>query len=96
MPDDKIVFDEQYNAVSFVGRDAVSVYANANLAMHLKLFARTGIRPTRGVGPKQMLAMAGKVTGKTYKRKDCLAAADDLLKWVAEMKAALPHETEKR
>jgi hypothetical protein len=87
-----ITFDKSGNAIGFQGPDAVAMYANASLAMHLRLFAETGIRPTRGVGPKQMLAMAGKVTGKTYKRSECLVAAADLSKWVQEMKAALPHQ----
>lgn len=74
----------------FAGPDAVNLVRAVYLASHLKLFAKTGIRPTRHVGPTDMLRMATGYTGKKYKRGAYLAAAEDVRVWVETMKAALP------
>jgi hypothetical protein len=56
----------------------------------LKLYAKTGMIPTRGVGITKMLAFASDITGKKYTRKQVLQAAEDVKVWADEMKAALP------
>jgi hypothetical protein len=75
---------------SFVGNDAVNYVRAELLASSLRLYASCGIRPTRTVGPTQMLQMATGYTGKKYKRSEYIKAADDVKKWADEMKAALP------
>ena len=34
----------------------------------ISLYLKTGMKPTRGVGPTQMVAIASEFTGKAYKR----------------------------
>lgn len=45
------------------------------IASALELYARTGIRAGRAYTPSKMLAMASKLTGKTFKRGEYLPAA---------------------
>lgn len=76
---------------SFVGRDAVEYVRAEVLASSLRLYAKTGIIPTRGVSGARMLKLATGITGKNYhKRGEYVKAADDVKKWADEMKAALP------
>ena len=88
-----IVLNDKGECSAFVGRDAVSYVRAIYLWSSLKLYASTGIRPTRGVGPQAMLRMATGYTGKRYKRTELMQAADDVKRWADEMKAALPVET---
>ena len=76
--------------VTFAGPDAVNFYRAVTLVSCLRMFARSGIKPTRGIGGPQMLALATQYTGKKYKRGQWLAAADDVKVWADTMKAALP------
>lgn len=94
MTDSHIIYNKNGHAVSFVGPDAVELYRVATLASSLKLYAKTGIIPTRGVTCKRMLEMASRYTGKSYKRGAALDAAADLDVWVKAMKAALPSSQE--
>jgi len=75
----------------FAGPDAVSLFRAITLRAALRLYARTGIKTTRGAGPKVMLTIAKEYTGKTYKGTakfdDAIA---DLDTWIATMKAAMP------
>lgn len=75
---------------TFVGADAVAYVRAQTLASALQLYAKHKIVPTRTVTPTKMLTMATGYTGKTYKRGQYQQAADDVAKWAAEMKAALP------
>jgi hypothetical protein len=77
-------------STSFVGPDATHYFAALTLYHAIRLYAKHGIRPTRMVGPKQMLAMASRYTGKTYKRSELAKAADDVETWARTMRAALP------
>ena len=72
------------------GPDAMRFYQAVQLKSFLKLYAKTGIRPTRGVGPAQMLGLASNITGHKYKRGAFLEAAEDLSTWIETMRAALP------
>lgn len=86
---DQITFHES-GAVSITGRDAMTYYQAVQLHASMSLFVRTGLRPTRGVGGRAMLAMAGAITGKPYKARQYAAALTDLRVWISTMRAALP------
>lgn len=85
-----VVYNKKGEATTFVGKDAVHLFRAAQVASSLRLFAQTGIRPTRRIGPTDLMRIAKEYTGKEYKRADYITAANDLDKWVKEMKAALP------
>lgn len=75
---------------TFAGPDAVNLVRAVYLASHLKLYAKTGIVPTRGVTGPMMLTMATEYSGKKYKRGQYLQAAEDVKVWCDAMKSALP------
>ena len=85
----EITYDANGDAVGFHGHEAVDVYRAFMLASHLKLYAKSGIIPTRGVGITKMLALAGHFTGKAYKRGEALKASEDCLAWAQTMKLAI-------
>ena len=91
-----LIYRKDGNLSCAYGRDAVNMVGAAGIAAFLRLYAKSGIRPTRGVGPKELLRRASLVTGKRYplNRAGYLKAADDVSRWVQEMKAALPQETQ--
>lgn len=79
------------NAVGFVGPDATNLFRAVMLRASIKLFADTGMRPTRGVGMRQMLDMATGYSGKPYNGRAGLALAmADLDIWINNMRSALP------
>lgn len=80
----------KHGTTSFVGKDAVSFYAAAVLASALKLYGEHHIKANRAYTPKNMLAAATRITGKTYKRGAYLQASEDVRQWAQTMKAALP------
>jgi hypothetical protein len=61
----------------FVGKQVYD-YEIVALKSAIKLNLATGMIPTRGVGPKKMLARAAQLTGKTYKLSQRQQAIDDL------------------
>lgn len=75
---------------SWVGPDAIKLMKAITLRGELKLFRETGIRPTRGVGPTQMLLLAGEFSGKADKRGQLQQAEADVHKWIETMRAAIP------
>ena len=79
---------------TYSGPDAVALYRARVLASSLRLYASTGIRPTRAVGPARMLQLASDITHKKYKRGEYLRAADDVAHWAKTMLASLPIERE--
>lgn len=81
---------------SLVGKDAVALMRAATLASGLRLYARTGMKLTRGASPLKMLAMAKGITGKGYKRGEYLEAAQDLQTWIDTMRCAIPHLVEQQ
>jgi hypothetical protein len=93
MNEDRIVAESD-GGISFVGYDAVSLYRVMQLRMALGLYAKCGMIPTRGVGPKRMLGIASEYTGKRYAatRAHATLAVDDLTVWIETMKSALPVE----
>lgn len=76
--------------VTFAGKDAMWLYRAMVLRNGIRLYVKTGIKPTRGVGPTQMLAMAKEYTGETYKRGELPRAERDLSVWIDTMKSAMP------
>jgi len=80
---------------AYVGPDATEYVRAATLASMLKLFAKTGIVPTRRVSGSMLLKMATRYTGKTYKRGQHETAAADVKVWADTMKCALPIVGEK-
>ena len=76
---------------AFVGPDGVALYRAIVLHGAIRMYARTGMRANRAYTPTAMLKAVSAITGKTYAGKDkYLNAADDLQKWIAAMKAAIP------
>jgi hypothetical protein len=57
------------------------VYQALAVASALRTYAKTGLKVNTSYTPKNMLATAAAITGKTYKRGDLLKAADDLKAW---------------
>jgi len=77
--------------VTLSGPDAMALMKAATLRGAIRMHKACGMIPTRGVGPKQMKALATEITRKPYKGKEWHAAAiADLDTWIATMKAALP------
>lgn len=87
-----ITYNQNGDAVSFNGPDAVQCYRVAVLMQSLSLLSK-GIRPTRGLTMKKALLIAKEYTGQDYKRSEWQRAKDDLKVWLETMKSALPTET---
>lgn len=79
-------------AVSYVGTDATSLYRVNMIKVSIKLWIKTGMMPTRGIGIKKMLSMAEQYTGRKYKTSEAAYAVEDLHNWVTTMISALPIE----
>jgi hypothetical protein len=90
MSNESYITVQDGRCTGFAGPDAVDYVRATVLASALKLYAKAKICPTRGVGIKAMLLHATAYTGKKYRIKDAQQAADDVLLWAREMKAALP------
>lgn len=61
-------------AISIVG-DNIPKFQALVIASALELYAKTGLQAGRAYTPTKMLAMASKLTGKTFKRGEYLPAA---------------------
>lgn len=79
-------------AISYVGKDATQLFRVNMLKVSIRLWLKTGMKPTRGVGIKKMLEMASHYTGRKYKTSQAAEAIDDLHNWVSVMVSALPIE----
>ena len=75
----------------YSGRQAVGVFQAKVLLGSLKLYAKTGIIPTRGVGIKRMMALASEIAGKPFKasKRDIPAACEALELMIAASTHAL-------
>ena len=82
------------HGVAFIGHDAVELFMVVTLMAHIRLYAKTGIIPTRGLTITDMLKKATSITRKPYKRNQggYSAALTDLEIWKCAMSAALPIE----
>ena len=88
MNEDHIAINK--HSTAYVGFDAVMLMRATMLRSSIKLYAATGMIPTRGVTITKMLAMATEYTGKKYKRGQYAEAQADLQAWIDAMKAAMP------
>lgn len=77
----------------FSGPDSVNLFRAVTLGSALKMYARCGMIPTRGMTITGLLQLASEYTGKNYGRgnreKAALAAADVQV-WVNAMRSAIP------
>ncbi len=89
MPKDDNVIVISDHATSFVGHDSVKLYQACVLESSLRLYAKTGMIPTRGMTITKLLALATSFTGKAYKRGEHLKAAADVATWHQTMLAGL-------
>ena len=89
MNNSEVVLHE-HGGASYVGPDAVNLMRAITLQAALRLYARTGMIPTRGVTAMVMLKLAKEYTNKTYKRGQHAQAAEDMQVWIDTMRAALP------
>ncbi len=92
MTDTYVEYNANGDAVAFVGDDAVLILQAGYLKMHISLYQKCGVIPTRGYGIKRMLAAATSITKEPYKFTDLDAPIRDLGVWIAEMKSALPEK----
>ena len=65
------------------------VYQALAVASGLRLFAQTKIRANRQWTPANMMSTATRITGKQFKPRDYLAAADALQEWAHQRKKDL-------
>lgn len=77
-------------STAYVGQDATLLFAAVTLRSAIKLHKKTGMIPTRGMTITKMLAQAGKIANKTYRRGEHDRAINDLTIWINTMKAAIP------
>jgi hypothetical protein len=82
--------DYHPGGTTIYGPDGMKFFQAVQLAGALSLYAKTGMKPTRGVGITQMLALATTFTGKKYRRSEAMKASEDVRTWAQTMKAALP------
>jgi hypothetical protein len=64
--------------VSFVGREAVNVFACIAVVGGLRFYAKTGMSINRAYTPTNMLKFVLLHTGKSFRRSQLLEAADAL------------------
>lgn len=74
----------------WAGPDATRLFAAIALATALDLYARRRLLVNRNYTPTKMLAAAGRLCGKTYRRGQHAEAWLDVRQWVNAMKAAMP------
>lgn len=68
-------------AVVCSGRPAVEVFRAKTLATGLRLYAKTGMLPSRAYTPTNMLKAAEAITGTKFKRGQHEQAAQALTEW---------------
>jgi hypothetical protein len=90
MENSNITLNARNEISCYTGPDAVQLFRAKILISSLRLWAKTKIIPTRGMGIGKMLAFATHYTGKKYTPKRALEAADDVQKWADAMLASLP------
>ena len=63
---------------TFTGEKEVNTFVLITLKSAIKLHVNTGMKANRAYTPKNKLAKAGELLGKTYKRGQLQQAHDDL------------------
>jgi hypothetical protein len=59
--------------------DQIAAFQRIVIANGLKMYAKCGMMPNRAYTPKAMMAAATELTGKKFKARDYLGAAQALL-----------------
>lgn len=78
---------------SFVGEAATTVFAAITLASALEMYGRSGMKANRAYTPKAMIAKATEYTGKKFKARDYLGAAQAVREWAQALRATIPEST---
>lgn len=71
---------------TFSGPAQVNTFVMITLKSAIKLYIQTGMKANRAYTPMNMLAKAGELLGKTYKRGQLQQAHDDLAAKLEEIK----------
>jgi hypothetical protein len=82
--------DGSGNITSYCGPEATEAFRAITIAHALRLYAKTGMKVNRAYTPKRMMQVAASMTGRSYKARDYVGAADDLQSWANAIKASLP------
>jgi len=80
----------QHGGITFSGGEAVSIYQAIVLKSAIGMYARTRMKVNRSYTPTNMLATAGRITGKTYKRGQFQEAIADLDQFIILQKEKVP------
>ena len=72
------------SAMVFSGKAGVDTYVAVTLKSAIRLYAKTGMKVNRAYTPTAMLAKAGEITGKKFKRGQFAEAVNELEIWLAK------------
>lgn len=64
-----------------IDSEHIPAYQALVIEQGLRLYAATGMRPNRAYTPTAMMRMASHITGKKFKARDYLGAAEALKLW---------------
>jgi hypothetical protein len=95
--DSHVKVDASGRPTMYAGPDGVALFRVKVLLSSIKMYRKSGIIPTRGVGITLMMRLASEITGMKYQRGviGWLAAEKDLEQWILAMQSAIPIEEEK-
>ncbi len=68
--------------------EGVNVFQAIVIKNAIKLYRATGMKANRAYTPTNMLATAGRIVGKNYKRGELEQAQTDLTAWIEAAKEA--------
>lgn len=71
-------------AVTFSGKAGVTTFTAIVLRQAIAFYAKTGMKVNAAYTPTAMLAKAGEITGKKFKRGQFQEAIDALTAWIDE------------
>jgi hypothetical protein len=95
MSDDSSGIHYSEGATTIYGPDGIAFYRATVVASGLKMYAEYHMQPSRVWTPKAMMAAAEQITGKKFRPRAYLEAAEAVRLWAVTMKAALPITTER-
>jgi len=77
---------------TFAGPEAVDLFRAVALKSGISMYAKCGMKPNSMWTPTNMLAAAGRLTGKKYKlsRSGYAKAIADLEAWIVEARREIP------
>lgn len=73
----------------FAGPDAVEVYRATVHARAIKLYLKSGMKPTRGWSLRQSLTYINELLGTSFKRGQAEEAAERILQWGKDTAATI-------